>query len=108
MKVNYKKKKNQIPHIVKLGPKKKSDYEIVWRDNFSSDHVMGETTFDKKQIRIKTGMNDKDTVVTYLHELAHAISEETGANLTETQILCLEKVFYYLLKDNNIFIKEEK
>lgn len=100
-KVDWKKLKRKIPHRVQLGHT--VHYEVVWADSFVDPHTMGETRFDSRQIVIKKGLTPKMTVVTFLHEVAHAYSYIYNLNLTETQVLNMEKGFYYLLKNGNIF-----
>lgn len=102
--VNWKKLAKKIPNKVQLS--KKGEYEIVWVDSFKQDDVVGETRFDRKQIAIKDKMSPKNTVITYLHEVAHGLSAEHEIQLTENQILSLEKGLYYLLKDGNLFKKD--
>ena len=102
--VNWKKLVKRIPNKVQLS--KRGEYEIVWVESFKQDDVVGETRFDRKQIAIKTKMSAKNTVITYLHEVAHGISAEHDADLTENQILALEKSLYYLIKDGNLFKKD--
>ncbi len=94
-----------IPDRVQL--KARSVYEVLWVDDFADGKTLGEMRPDTKQIIIKKGQTAKDTVTTYLHEILHSISEETGAKLTETQILKLEPAFYYILKKGNI-LKNDK
>ena len=48
-------------------------------------------------------MPAKLTVETFLHECAHAFSEEFGLGLTENQILGMEHIIPYILKKGNIF-----
>lgn len=103
--LDWKKLLKKIPSKVQIT--KTHFYEVVWVDSFSSQNVMGETRFDKRQIAIKKQMSPKLTVITYLHEVLHAISGEHDAELTEKQVLALEKSFYYFLKTNNIFKETE-
>ena len=102
--VNWKSLMKKIPNKVQLS--KRGEYEIVWVDSFKQDDVVGETRFDRKQIAIKKKMSPKNTVITYLHEVAHGLSAEHEVQLTENQILALEKGLYYLLKDGNLFKKD--
>lgn len=97
--------KDQIPHQIQLNAK--SLYEILWVDNFSDGKTLGEMRPDVKQIVIKTGQTPKNTVITYLHEVIHSISNEFDIGLTENQVLKCEKAIYYLLKKNNIFKGKE-
>lgn len=70
---------------------KKASYEVLYTDEFKSDHV-GETRFDPKQIIIKKGLSPSEEASTVVHELLHAIDhEEPGKPLTETNILRMER-----------------
>lgn len=98
--VDWKKLKRRIPRSVQVG---KSTYEVLWTDDFKDGTTLGETRFDPKQIIIKKGLSPKLTVHVYFHEFLHSVSHETGANLTENQVLALEKAFYYFVKVDNLF-----
>lgn len=102
--VNWKKLLKRIPNKVQLS--KNGEYEVVWVDSFKDEDVVGETRFDRKQIAIKKKMSPRNTIITYLHEVAHGLSAEHEIEMTETQILALEKGLYYLIKDGNIFKKD--
>lgn len=95
MNVNWKKLKNSIPPSFKI---KGKTWEVLWVDDFADGKTWGETRFDKKQVVIKNGLSPKLTVHTFIHELFHVISDETKANLTEKQVLALEKATPYLLE----------
>lgn len=97
---NWKKLRRLIPNKVLI--KNKVWYHIYWTDKFDDDTI-GITESDKRHIVIKKGMSDQLTVVTYLHECLHAFSDENEIKLTESQILKMEKMFYYILQSNNIF-----
>lgn len=99
--VNWKKMVTKIPSKVQIA--KNKTYEIVWIDSFENEKVLGETRFDKNQIVIKKQLSPKTTIVTYLHEVIHAVSAEHDVELTENQVLALETSFYYLLKTDNVF-----
>ncbi len=99
--VNWKKLAKLIPINVTFG--RNAMYEIAWIEEFKDLKTLGETRFEPNQIVIKTKQTPRMTVITYLHECLHAISNECGANLTEPQILALEKAIYYVLKSNNVF-----
>ena len=101
--MDWKKLKRHIPHRVQIS--KTAWYEIVYINDFKDGKTLGETRFEPKQIVILNGISPKLTVITYLHECAHAYSEEHGLGLTENQILAMEKGFYYLLKAGNIFVE---
>lgn len=95
MKVDWTKLKQNIPHVVKFG--RKSAYEVMYVDSFADPTHLGQTRFDPKQIVIKNGQTDKQTVLTFFHEVLHAIAEETKITLTENQVLGLEKRIPMLL-----------
>jgi len=102
--VNWKKLVKKIPNKVQLA--KRGEYEVVWVDEFKQHDTIGETRFDRKQIAIKKNLSPKLTIITYLHEVIHGLSAEHDAQLTENQVLALEKGLYYLLKDGNLFKKD--
>lgn len=101
--VNWKLLRQRIPARIQIA---KRTYEIVWVDGFKDPSVLGETRFEPYQIALKTNENDKETVKTYLHEVAHAVSEEEQIGLTESQVQKLEKSLTYLLKPNNTFLEK--
>lgn len=101
--MNWEKLRKKIPHRVQIA--RNAWYEVLYTDDFKDGNTYGETRFDPRQIVIQNGLSPKLTVVTYLHECAHAFAAEHDINLTETQILAMEKAFYYILKDGNIFEK---
>jgi len=99
---------NRIPASVKVN---KSTYEVHWIDSFPKDkEQLGESRFNdnEREIVIKLGQNDKETVKTYWHELCHVASEEYGINLTENQVLKLENFLKDVLTPGNIFKKGNK
>lgn len=93
--------KRHIPNSVQI--KSKISYEVVWIDAFKDEKTLGETRYNEKQIVILKGLSNKLTVVTYLHELLHAVQYEHEIGLTENQVLSFEKFFQYVLKSDNIF-----
>lgn len=99
--VNWKKLSQQIPFRIQVD--KNEYWEVVWVNDFPDGETLGECRYDMKQIAIKNSLSPKEKVITFLHEIAHLFSNSTGANLTETQILSMERCFYYLLKPGNIF-----
>lgn len=103
--VNWDFYKRRIPHRVQVASK--VFYEILWVDNFTVNNL-GETRYNEKQIVLKNNMSNKLTVITYLHELLHAMSYHHDLGLTETQVLASEKFFIYLLKDSNVFVQKRK
>jgi hypothetical protein len=97
---------NRIPHRIHLG--KKHYAEVVWVDDFPDGKTLGETRFEPLQIAIKKKQSDKETVLTYLHEVIHCIDSIHSIGLTETQVLKLEKALTPILKDDNVFTKKKR
>jgi hypothetical protein len=98
---------SRIPAQVKIG---KSTYQILWVVEFPKDkEQLGESRFDElKQIIIKIGQSNKESVHTYWHECLHAASEEYEIGLTENQVLKLEKFLPNILKNGNLWMKAGK
>lgn len=99
--VNWKSLVSRIPASVAVS--RKDTYEVLFSKDLKQN--VGETRISPhhKQIVIQIGLNNKQTIITYIHELLHAVSETYDVGLTENQILKLEKAFYYILKSGNIF-----
>lgn len=102
--IKWKKLAKRIPFSIKTS--KNDTFPVVFVTDFADGKTLGETRFDPPQIAILLGQSPKMTVITYLHEVLHAISYTHGANLTENQVLALEQSIAYILKHNNLF-KEE-
>ncbi len=101
MLIDWENLRKNIPTKVHL--RRGVHYEIVWIDHDPSRNCVGETRYATRQIILELGHSAKETVHTYLHELAHAVSGEYEIGLTESQVIKVEQSFYYLLKENNIF-----
>lgn len=104
--IKWKRIVSNIPAHVQVG--RNSVYEVSWIDAFKDPSVLGETRFDPNRIIIKNNESDKETAFTFYHEFLHALSDEYGVNLTETQVKALEKSFYYMLKCMNELTKGSK
>lgn len=87
MRINWKKVRNRIPTHIMLNRKR---WEIVWTEDFYDGETLGETRYETRQIVIKSGRPDKETVHTYIHEMLHALQGSYGAGLTENQVQALE------------------
>lgn len=101
--VNWKLLYSQIPPRVQIG---KRTVEIVWIKGFNDGEQVGETRLEHNspfQIVLRMDEPIQETVKTYLHELAHAVSGEEDIGLTEKQVQKIEKAMLYLLKPNNVF-----
>ncbi len=95
----------QIPNRVQVS--NTVYYEILWTDEFKQHDIMGEARHDMKQIVILKNLSPKETVKTYMHEIAHVFSDHYKFSMTERQVLFFEKCLTYTLKSGNIF-KSEK
>lgn len=106
--INWNSYYKKIPAEVKIG---KETYTVLWVDEFPKDKKqLGESnhhgTFNT--IIIKVNQSTKEVVHTYWHELLHCLSEQYNANLTEKQVLALEKGLKDIIKSDNMFKKEGK
>lgn len=104
MSFKLKKLKNRIPNKIQLA--KDCVYRILYTKEDKHVDYYGISYPDKKQLWLNTNQSDTELVKTYLHEVAHAVSDVYGLELTEGQVLKLEQAFYYLLKPNNLITKE--
>jgi Zn-dependent peptidase ImmA (M78 family) len=101
MKVDWDKLRKSIPSRVHV--KRGVYYDVLWIEkNREQQDWVGITQLDTKQIIMELGHSDKETVHTYLHELAHAFSHEYELGLTESQVRRFEKATYYMLKSGNV------
>ena len=99
MKVNWRKLRKQIPARIQV--KKNVYYDILWSKDLKD--CVARMDPQKRQITILLGQSDKNTVISYLHELVHLFSDEYQFSLTETQVLSSEKCLYFVLKAGNLF-----
>lgn len=101
-KVNWNKLYKSIPNKVQIG--NKLYYKVQWVSEFKDPKQFGEMNSNKKYITIRKKQSKKEAVLTYLHEIFHAFSDENDIKLTEKQVSLLEKkMLYYVLKSGNIF-----
>lgn len=99
--VSWKTLAKRIPSKVQVHRKK--FYEVVWFKEKDDGETVGLMDVSKKQIMVQLGQTSRETVLTYLHELIHAISDERQLGLTESQVQGLEGALYYVLKKDNVF-----
>ena len=102
--VNWAKLKKNIPSRVQIASG--VFYDVFYGQDLvvgKKTSCVGVTDHDKRLILLDKGISAKETVLTYLHELTHALSFEHEIILTETQVQLIEKSLYYMLKPNNIF-----
>jgi hypothetical protein len=103
---NWKDLSTRIPHVVHTG--KKDRFEIVYVDSFPVPDIVGETRFDPKQIALKIGQTERELVLTYLHEIIHAVDFTHKIGLTETQVQKLERALIPVLKEGNLFVPKKR
>lgn len=60
----------------------------------------GETDPERKEIRIKKGMSDRETFKTLVHELLHLVEFEAPIKIRHKMIYKLEEAISELLMDN--------
>lgn len=101
-KVNWKNLLKKIPNRVQVDSK--TFYEVLWIDDFVDKKTLGETRHDIKQVVLKKNLSPKETIATYLHEIAHVYSDVYKFTMTENQITTFELCLPFLLKNDNIFI----
>ena len=92
-------KKPKIPPYIKI--KNKVVYEVVWLDGFKDSEVLGECRFDSKQIALKTGISERETYKTFIHEVLHAVEFERGVKLPHKAVYQLEDALFYILFHND-------
>lgn len=78
-----------IPPHIKLTSKR--TYEVLHTEEFKGGKTLGECRFEPPQIVLKTGQSSKEEFSTTLHEILHAVAHEQDINLTEPQVLALER-----------------
>jgi hypothetical protein len=96
----------------------KVTYEVRWTESFrpapetdeyyTADYA-GECDYHKKQITLLLGKPPRQTYMSFIHEVLHAICFEAAKNtplqkkpLTEGQVEALEQAFSRILKLNKI------
>jgi hypothetical protein len=102
--INWKNLQKNIPSSIKVG---KNDYFVLWVTDFPKDHTqLGQSSFgEEKQIIININQPTKEAVLTFFHEVLHCISYEYKVNLTEKQVLAMEKGFKDILLFSKILDK---
>lgn len=88
----------KLPHKIRITSK--VSYEILHVDAFDDPEQLGECRFDTKQILINKNQSDTETIKTFIHEVLHALSEESGAAIPHGSIYKLESAILKMLKLN--------
>lgn len=88
-----------IPSQIRI--KSKIAYEVVWIDTFEDSNILGMCRYDEKQIVLKKGQSNTETLKSFIHECYHAVSfESPKLQLTERQVLILEEETFRIFKLN--------
>lgn len=103
--INWKKLAANIPPHVST---KDGLYEVLYTEDFKDGKTLGESRFEEKQIVIKKGLSAKETLHVFFHELLHVSSNSVNANLTENQVLAMEKDLTFWLKLATILQKRSR
>jgi hypothetical protein len=90
--------KPNIPNSIRITAK--VSYEIVYVDSFKDETILGEMRPDMRQIVLKNGQSNTELTKTFIHECLHAIADENGVVLTESQVGSLEHAVYRFLRLN--------
>jgi len=105
---NWRKLVKRIPSKVQIA--RKLFYDVVWvsefRDNNGviNESYVGLCDKNKRIIYILNTLSNKEKVLTYLHELIHAFSDENDIGITERQVGLIEKkCLTFVIKSGNIF-----
>ena len=79
-------------------------YKVEIVKNLYKGSLLGTCHFYKGKIRLEKDMCFSLKKKVLFHEMIHAASMESGADLSEEQISKMENSFYAILKDNQ-FLK---
>lgn len=73
-------------------------YSVTFEEELD---LLGFMDPEDRRIVIRSGMNPRETLRTFIHECLHAIDEESGkTNLTHKQVYALEESIWEFLEDN--------
>lgn len=88
----------ELPSEIKLTPKE--SYQLVFIKEFQHENVLGECDPNARQIKIKAGLSNKQTVSVLIHEIVHAMSFTHELNITENRTEGLELALVRLFRYN--------
>lgn len=95
MKKSWRKLRENIPKKVRLS--RKYSFDIKWEDDVGKSRNgrphYGETSFDPREIKLGSHLDDEHAVSTYWHEFLHTFRIYKNMHLTETQVKAFEKKF---------------
>ena len=95
-------RKKDIPKEIEIAPG--IFYAIKWKRNMGGDY-MGLCFYDLKEIWLKQGMDNQETIATLAHEWAHAACHEYDLNLPHAIIYKIEEALGFLLTRNTVWIR---
>lgn len=89
----------RIPTKLKICGK---DYKVVFMEDLAIDDTRCSGTHDEENciIELMEGMHPDREVITFLHEVLHAI--DVRNELSEEQVYTLSNGIYQVLKDNHL------
>lgn len=93
----------KFPFRIRYEPRKA--YGVNFVSGFINPKDVGSCDPNAKEIKIKLGMSDRETVSTLTHEVFHLQNFERELGLTEDQILGMELGFIKVLELNQDYLK---
>lgn len=87
-----------IPKTLKIGG---FTYEVEKTDNIPlGSHYTGEIDYEKRKILIRPQSNKENEKQTFLHELIHAMANQSYIDLSESQVEVLSRVLHDVIVNN--------
>lgn len=93
----------KFPFRIRYEPRKA--YGVNFVSGFTDIDQVGSCNPNTKEIKIKSGLSEKETVNTMLHECIHVLGFERELNLTESQVEGIEFGLVKLLELNQDFLR---
>lgn len=91
----------KIPHRVRI--KARVAYDVVYADVIQDDpDCLGLCDFENRQIIIKNGQSEKETLKTFAHELFHSWEHEFKITIKHKDIYLLEDAVFNFLTLNKL------
>ena len=92
----------RLPYRIRFQPRKAYGVNLV---SGFPEELDGSCNPNTREIKLRAGMSDRQTVSALLHETIHLISFERSLDLTENQVLGLEHGIAKILELNPEFGK---
>ena len=93
----------KFPFRIRYEPRKA--YGVNFVSGFTDLDQVGSCNPNTKEIKIKSGLSEKETVNTMLHERIHVLGFERELNLTEAQVEGIELGLIKLFGLNQDFLR---